>query len=266
MARGIGKGGDGDGAVRAPKDGPSRSPRGGSVSRSDGCGPAALSAIEAEIVACRRCPRLVAWREQVAREKVARHRGEEYWGRPVPGFGDPLAAIVIVGLAPGAHGSNRTGRMFTGDASGDFLYPALHRAGFASSPVSARRDDGLILTGLFITAAARCAPPGNAPNPDELARCHPFLRAELDAMPSARVLLCLGRVGHDAALGVLRARGVPVRAKDAPFAHAAEHAFPGMPVVLDSYHVSRQNTNTGRLTAPMFDAVLRRARELAGLG
>jgi uracil-DNA glycosylase family 4 len=226
---------------------------------------AELDEIAAEIVACRLCPRLVAWREQVAREKVARHRDDTYWGRPVPGFGDPRASVLLVGLAPGAHGANRTGRIFTGDSSGDFLFPALHRAGFASSPVSRRADDGMRLSGLFIAAAARCAPPGNAPLPQELRNCHPYLGREWAALPRLKAVLCLGRIAHDAAIGVLQQRGLPVRKSAVPFAHGAEHALPGAPLLVDSFHVSRQNTNTGRLTPAMFDAVLRRLREIAGL-
>ncbi len=221
-----------------------------------------LAAVERDVCACRLCPRLVAWREKVAREKVARFADVTYWGRPVPGFGDPAARLLIVGLAPGAHGSNRTGRMFTGDASGDFLYPALHRAGFASQPDARDRDDGMTLRGAFITAAARCAPPGNKPTPAEMARCRPFLAREWQALARVRAVLCLGRIGHDAALAILRERGVEARAKDAPFAHGAEHVLGGV-TLLDSYHVSRQNTNTGRLTAAMFDAVLARARQVA---
>ncbi len=223
-----------------------------------------LDDIAGEIERCRACPRLVAWREQVAREKVARHRADDYWGRPVPGFGDPQARILIVGLAPGAHGSNRTGRMFTGDASGDFLYPALHRAGLASSPIARDRHDGLKLKDVFIAAAARCAPPDNKPTPAELDRCRPFLAREWRALPDVRVVLALGRIGHDGALRVMEEGGARVVRRDLAFAHGAEHHVPGWPVLLDSFHVSRQNTNTGRLTAAMFDEVLARARELTG--
>ena len=225
----------------------------------------ALADIERDVVACRACPRLVAWREDVAREKVKRHRDCDYWARPVPGFGDPQARVMIVGLAPGAHGSNRTGRMFTGDASGSFLYPALHRAGFASQPDARDRGDGLTLTDLYITAAARCAPPDNKPSNDELARCRPFLVREWKALKQLRVVLCLGRVAHDAVLAIMREGGVAsATASRLPFAHGAVHRTEGWPAIVDSYHVSQQNTATGRLTAAMFDDVLERAKGLAG--
>lgn len=226
----------------------------------------ALAILSDEIVRCRACPRLVAWREEVGRVKRRAYREEEYWARPVPGFGDPRARLVLVGLAPGAHGANRTGRMFTGDASGDFLYGALHRAGMASQPTSERRGDGLALRGCFITAAARCAPPDNRPSPTELARCAPFLERELDALRPAAVL-ALGAIAWDAVLGALGRAGFAVPRPRPPFAHGAEIALarpsPGRAgwtsvTLLASYHVSRQNTQTGRLTSEMFDAVLRR--------
>ncbi len=223
-----------------------------------------LERVARDVIACRACPRLVAWREQVAREKTRRHRDETYWGRPVPGFGDEEARVLVVGLAPGAHGANRTGRMFTGDSSGDFLFPALHRAGFASQPTSTRADDGLRLRDMYIAAAARCAPPDNRPSPDELRACHPFLVREWRALERLRVVLCLGAIAHDAALGVLRAQGMTLRRVDAPFAHGAVHRLEGQPVIVDSFHVSRQNTNTGRLTPAMFDDVLAVVRELSG--
>ncbi len=226
----------------------------------------ALSRLSHRIARCHRCPRLVAWREEVARTKRRAYRDEPYWGRPVPGFGDPAARVVLVGLAPGAHGANRTGRMFTGDRSGDFLYAALHRAGLASGPSSVSRDDGLTLRGAYVTAAARCAPPDNRPSPEELARCAPFLDAELALLGRARVLLALGAIGWDAVLGHLARLG---RASPRPrprFGHGAEWSMPGLPVLLGSYHPSQQNTLTGRLTPAMLDAVLRRAVELAGLG
>ncbi|MBB6097418.1 uracil-DNA glycosylase family 4 [Deinobacterium chartae] len=222
--------------------------------------PPALADLEAEVIRCTACPRLVAWREEVARTKRAAYRNETYWGRPVPGFGDPQARVVIVGLAPGAHGSNRTGRMFTGDASGNFLYPALHRAGFADRPESLRRGDGLSLQGLWITAAVRCVPPGNKPAPEEIRTCAGWLERELGLLTSRRVTLALGRIGHDAFL-----RYLGLRPSAHPFAHGAEHPLPDGTVLLDSYHVSQQNTQTGVLTPEMFDAVLIRARELAGL-
>jgi uracil-DNA glycosylase len=221
-----------------------------------------LARLEREIASCRACPRLVAWREEVARTRRRAYREWTYWGRPVPGFGDPAARLVVVGLAPAAHGANRTGRMFTGDSSGDFLYAALHRAGLASQPASRSRDDGLTLEGAFITAACRCAPPENRPAPDELARCAGFLDRELEILEDARVLLALGAIAWDAALGWLERRAGPVRPRPR-FGHGAELALPGAPVLLGSYHVSRQNTNTGRLTAAMFDAVVARAMAIA---
>lgn len=221
--------------------------------------PESLPAVEAEIVRCRACPRLVAWRERVAREKRRAYRGEDYWGRPVPGFGDPRAWLLLVGLAPGAHGANRTGRMFTGDRSGDFLYAALHRAGLASRPASSHRGDGLALTGAFVTAACRCAPPRNRPAREELDRCAPFLDREVAALPGIRVILCLGAVAWEAALGHLRRRGLELPRPRPRFGHGAELQLPGAPLLLASYHVSRQNTQTGRLTPAMLDRVLARA-------
>jgi uracil-DNA glycosylase family 4 len=218
----------------------------------------ALAAVEDEVTRCRACPRLVAWREEVARVKRRAYREEVYWGRPVPGFGDPRARLVVVGLAPGAHGANRTGRMFTGDSSGEFLYAALHRAGLASQPTSERRGDGLALAGCYITAACRCVPPDNRPAPGELARCAPFLDRELAAL-QPRALLALGAIAWEAALGALERSGASVARPRPRFAHGAELALPGAPTLVASYHVSRQNTNTGRLTAAMFDAVVRRA-------
>ena len=218
----------------------------------------ALAALTAEITACRRCPRLVAWREEVAREKRAAYREEEYWGRPVPGFGDPRARIAILGLAPAAHGANRTGRMFTGDRSGDFLYAALWRAGLASSPRSRSRADGLRLTGAYITAAVRCAPPANRPTPDERDRCLPFAQRELELLGGVRVVLCLGAFAWDAALRIV-APDVRPRPR---FGHGAE--LEAAPALLGSYHPSQQNTFTGRLTAEMLDGVLARAVEIAG--
>jgi len=221
--------------------------------------PLSLAALEARIVRCRRCPRLVAWREEVARTKRRAYRDEVYWGRPVPGFGDPRARIVLVGLAPGAHGSNRTGRMFTGDRSGDFLWPALHRAGLATAPRSLARDDGLELHRAFITAAARCAPPANRPTPAELARCAPFLDAELALLRWARVYLALGAVGWEAVLDHLRRAGRELPRPRPRFGHGAEWFLPGGPALIGTYHPSQQNTQTGRLTPAMLDAVLRRA-------
>jgi len=223
-----------------------------------------LASLTAEIVACRRCPRLVEWRERVAAEKVARFRDETYWGRPVPGFGDPAARILLLGLAPAAHGGNRTGRVFTGDASGDFLFAALHRAGLASSPVSRRADDGLTLHDTYIAAAVRCAPPANKPTPDERDRCAPFLHRELALLPRIRVIVALGAFGWDASLRAMAALD-HASPKPAPtFGHLAEAAV-GPYVLLGSYHPSQQNVYTGRLTRPMFDAVIVRARGLAAV-
>jgi uracil-DNA glycosylase family 4 len=219
--------------------------------------------VATQIVRCRACPRLVAWREEVARTRRRAYRDEAYWGRPVPGFGDPAARIVLVGLAPGAHGANRTGRMFTGDGTGDFLFAALHRAGLASAARAVSADDGLRLPGVFLTNACRCAPPGNRPAPDELRRCAPFLDRELDALASARVLVALGAVAWAALLDHLARRGAAIPRPRPRFGHGAEVALPGMPALLGSYHPSRQNTNTGRLTPEMLDAVLARARDIA---
>ena len=218
----------------------------------------ALAALTAEVTACRRCPRLVAWREEVALEKRASYRDEEYWGRPVPGFGDPDAGIAILGLAPAAHGANRTGRMFTGDRSGDFLYAALWRAGLASAPSSRSRGDGLRLTGAYITAAVRCAPPANRPTPQERDNCLPFARRELELLAGVRVVLCLGAFAWEAALRIV----APDRRPRPRFGHGAELA--GAPALLGSYHPSQQNTFTGRLTEEMLDSVLVRARAIAG--
>lgn len=224
---------------------------------------AALLALTAEIVACRRCPRLVAWRELVAREKVARFRDEEYWGRPVPGFGDADGRILVVGLAPAAHGGNRTGRVFTGDASGDFLWSALHRAGLADRPMSRRADDGLTLRDVYIAAAVRCAPPANKPTILERDTCAPFLVREMSLLSSVGVVLALGAFGWDAALRSMAAAGHgPGGGRRPAFGHGAE-ARVGPYVLLGSYHPSQQNTFTGRLTPEMFDAVIARAVELA---
>ena len=219
---------------------------------------AALAALSAEIVECRRCPRLVEWRERVAREKVARYRDESYWGRPLPGFGDPQARILLIGLAPAAHGGNRTGRVFTGDKSGDFLWAALHDQRLADRPSSHRADDGLTLTDTYIAAAVRCAPPLNRPTNDERDACAPFLAREIALLSELRVIVALGRFGWNAALRALGAE--PDRRPK--FGHLAE-ATVGRYSLLGSYHPSQQNTFTGRLTVPMFDAVIARARDLA---
>jgi uracil-DNA glycosylase len=218
-----------------------------------------LAALEAEVTACRACPRLVAWREQAAAEKRAAFRQQTYWARPVPGFGDPAARVCLVGLAPAAHGANRTGRMFTGDRSGEFLYASLWRTGFANHSTSVSRDDGLVLTGAWITAPVRCAPPANKPTPAERDRCRPFLERELALLHDVRVFVALGQFGYQVLCGVL---GVAPRP---PFGHGAEVVLPDGHTIVCSYHVSQQNTFTGKLTPAMFDAVLVRARELAGL-
>ncbi len=223
---------------------------------------AGLAALSAGIVECRRCPRLVEWRERVAREKVRRFRDEAYWGRPLPGFGDPEARILLLGLAPAAHGGNRTGRVFTGDASGDFLWAALHRAGLADRPASQRSDDGLALTDTYIAAAVRCAPPANKPTPLERDTCAPFLEREIQLLDRLVVVVALGQFGWDAALRALAALGHRARPKPR-FGHG-QAAEIGPYRLLGSYHPSQQNTFTGRLTRGMFGEVLDRARELAG--
>jgi uracil-DNA glycosylase family 4 len=225
---------------------------------------AALAALSAEIVDCFRCPRLVAWREQVAREKVLRFRDEPYWGRPLPGFGDPDARILIVGLAPAAHGGNRTGRVFTGDASGDFLWAGLHRAGLADRPASRRADDGLTLGDVYIAAAVRCAPPANKPTPQERDACAPYLVREMALLRSVRVVLALGAFGWDAALRTMAALGAHPPAGGRPrFGHGAAVEV-GPYRLVGSYHPSQQNTFTGRLTPAMLDAVLEQAVAAAG--
>jgi uracil-DNA glycosylase family 4 len=206
------------------------------------------------IVTCRQCPRLVRWREQVACEKKREFRDWDYWGKPVPSFGDPKARLMIVGLAPGAHGANRTGRMFTGDSSGKWLYRALHKAGFANQPTWERRDDGLVLRDCYITAACHCAPPGNKPLPSELTACRRYLDEELRQMKQVQVVVALGRIAFAA---YCRARGI---APLPEFGHNVVHDF--QPAILTSYHPSRQNTNTGKLTEAMLDAVFARTKEL----
>ena len=215
----------------------------------------ALAAIACEVVDCRACPRLVEWREEVARTKRAAFRDEDYWGRPIPGFGDPAARIVVLGLAPAAHGGNRTGRVFTGDRSGDWVFRAMHRAGLANQPTSVSVDDGLRLTGAWVTAAVKCAPPANAPTPDERDNCATFLRRELDALDVA-VVLCLGAFGYEAAC---RHFGVRPRPR---FGHGVEVGLADGPTLVCSFHPSQQNTFTGRLTEAMLDAVFARAVEL----
>lgn len=213
-----------------------------------------------DFYSCALCPRLKAWREQVAHEKRKAYRHETYWGKPVPGFGDPEARMVMVGLAPGAHGANRTGRMFTGDASGNFLYPALFRAGLSNQPTAISRDDGLQLTDLFIAASGRCAPPDNKPTPEELRNCQKWLKFDLQRLQNRKVTLAIGAIGHEY---FLRAMGW--KPSQYTFKHGAEHVLPDGTVLLDSYHVSQQNTATGRLTAEMFDEVLERAKVLTSM-
>jgi uracil-DNA glycosylase family 4 len=224
---------------------------------------AALAALEAEITECRRCPRLVAWREVVARERRAAYRHEQYWGRPVPGFGDPAARVLIFGLAPAAHGGNRTGRVFTGDRSGDWLFAALHRTGFANQPTSRHRDDGLRLTDAWISAAVRCAPPANRPTPDERDTCLPWAVRELDLLGELRLIVCLGGFAWDAALRLRAAAGLAVPRPKPRFGHDVLFDGGGPLPLLGCFHPSQQNTFTGRLTEEMIDAVLLRARALA---
>jgi uracil-DNA glycosylase family 4 len=226
--------------------------------------PATLAALTAEIVACRRCPRLVAWREEAAANPPARFAGERYWARPLPGFGDPEARVLVVGLAPAANGGNRTGRLFTGDRSGDFLFDSLHRAGFANQAASVSMDDGLRLSGLYLAAVVRCAPPNNKPLPDERATCLPYLVRELGLLADVRVIVALGAYAWDGVIRALRDMG-PGVADAGPrpaFGHLAEARI-GPYTLLGSYHPSQQNTFTGRLTPPMLDAVMIRSRELA---
>jgi uracil-DNA glycosylase family 4 len=220
-------------------------------------GPAALRILENDVVGCRSCPRLVEWREQVGREKRAAYRDDVYWARPVPGFGDPLAHLLVVGLAPAAHGANRTGRMFTGDRSGDWLYRALWRAGYASQPESSGLDDGLVLDGAWITSPVKCAPPANKPTTGERDACRPFFGRELEALTEVKVIVALGGFGYQVACQEL---GVRPRPK---FGHGVEVPLEHDQTLLCSFHVSQQNTFTGRLTEPMLDAVFSRARELA---
>jgi uracil-DNA glycosylase family 4 len=218
-----------------------------------------LAALEREITACRQCPRLVKWREQVARDKRAAFRDEDYWGRPVPGWGDPDAVLLIVGLAPAAHGGNRTGRVFTGDRSGDFLFASLHRTGFANQPTSVARDDGLRLSGAFISAAVRCAPPANKPTPEERDACRPFLTRELALLSRVRAVVALGQFAFDVVGPMV---GVERRVR---FGHGVEVELPDGRTLLGSYHVSQQNTFTGKLTPTMLDAVFTRAAAFAAV-
>lgn len=227
--------------------------------------PGALASLQREIVGCRRCPRLVEHCQRVAATKRRAYAEWNYWGRPVPSFGDPNARLLIVGLAPGAHGANRTGRMFTGDSSGDFLFDALHETGFASQPSSTRHDDGLTLIDCYIASAVRCAPPQNKPRPKEIAACRDFLARELRLLGQLRAVLALGRIALDSYLGLQRSLGTVFLKKDFPFAHGALHRLPSGPTLLSSYHPSRQNTQTGRLTKPMMIRVLQLAKETVSL-
>jgi uracil-DNA glycosylase family 4 len=227
--------------------------------------PKTLDALNARIIACNLCPRLRAHCTEIAQVRRRAYTDWEYWGRPVPSFGDPNARVLALGLAPGAHGSNRTGRPFTGDGSGDFLYPVLHEAGFASHGQARSRDDGMKLNGLWITSVVRCAPPGNKPAPEELRKCAPWLDQELALLRDFRVAVCLGRIAFDGLLAHEQRRGSTIVRADYVFAHGAEYTLPSGLIVIASYHPSLQNTNTGKLTRPMFLKVFKRARQLSGL-
>jgi uracil-DNA glycosylase family 4 len=221
-----------------------------------------LQVLNREIVTCRLCPRLVEHRERVAKVKRRAFLDWEYWGKPVPGFGDPEAEMFIIGLAPAAHGGNRTGRVFTGDRSGDFLYRGLYDAGFASQPTSVSINDGLALSNVYIAAAVRCAPPDNKPTPDEFRNCRPYLAREFSLLPKLRVVVVLGKIAMDAYLTILRAQGKIARRSAFAFGHNRVHRTgPGQPVLICSYHPSQQNTSTGKLTAAMLEAVFKRAKE-----
>ncbi len=224
-----------------------------------------LASLNRRIVECELCPRLREHCAEVARVRRRAYTEWEYWGRPVPSFGDPKARVMALGLAPGAHGSNRTGRPFTGDGSGDFLYPVLHAAGFASQPAATSRDDGMKLNGLWITSVARCAPPGNKPTPVELRNCAPWLDEEIRLLPNLRVVVCLGRIAFDGLLARERRMGRLKTRSEFVFAHGAEYRLPGGLIAIASFHPSLQNTNTGRLTRPMLLKIFTRARKLAGL-
>jgi len=222
-----------------------------------------LETLNAEVIACTRCPRLVEYRERIAREKRRAYRDCDYWGKPVPGFGDPAARVIVLGLAPGAHGSNRTGRPFTGDASGKFMYPVLHETGFANQPCANDRDDGLVLRDLYITAAARCAPPDNKPLPQELANCASYLEREFQGLKKAKVVVALGKIAFDAYLRFAQRTGQLPDKKSLVFKHGASYRMPGGMRLLASYHPSNQNTQTGKLTREMFVRVFKDARHIA---
>ena len=221
-----------------------------------------LTILNREVIACTLCPRLVAYREQIARDKRRAYLAWDYWGKPVPGFGDPNACVLIMGLAPGAHGSNRTGRPFTGDASGNFMYPILYETGFANQPIATDRNDGLVLTDIYITAAARCAPPDNKPNPDELEHCRGYLVQEMEALENVKVVLALGKIGFDAFLRARRDLGRPPLEPKADFWHGNVRVLPEGGFLVSSYHPSQQNTSTGKLTPLMWAATLKTARNL----
>lgn len=227
--------------------------------------PSALAVLNHEVIQCTKCPRLVEYREQIGREKRRAYREHEYWARPVPGFGDPKARVLILGLAPGAHGSNRTGRPFTGDRSGEFMYPILYKVGFASQPTATDRNDGLKLIDCYITAAVRCAPPDNKPLPSELANCAPYLDRELAILKNLTVVVALGKIAFDAYLSYLKRNGVITSRSGYVFAHGAEYGMPNGMTLLASYHPSNQNTATGKLTATMFEEVFRRVKNLERL-
>ena len=225
--------------------------------------PDALTVLNREVIACVRCPRLVEYRERIGKEKRRAYLDHDYWARPVPGFGDPHARVLVLGLAPGAHGSNRTGRPFTGDASGKFMYPILYKVGFASQPTAERRDDGLKLSDCYITAAVRCAPPDNKPLPSELANCSEYLDRELAVLRHLKVVVALGKIGFDAYLAHLKRTGVIPGKSGFVFGHAKRYELPNRVTLLASYHPSNQNTATGKLTAAMFEAVFRSAKAIA---
>jgi uracil-DNA glycosylase family 4 len=222
-----------------------------------------LTVLNHEVVACTRCPRLVAYREQVAREKRRAYRDWDYWGKPVPGFGDPEARVLVMGLAPGAHGSNRTGRPFTGDASGNFMYPVLYETGFANQPTATDRNDGLKLKDLYITAAVRCAPPDNKPTPQELAECSIFLDREIEGLKKVKVVVALGKIGFDAYLNYLKRHRILASKRPYLFKHGAHYPLPNGKILLASYHPSNQNTQTGKLTREMFVKIFQAAAKFA---
>ena len=225
--------------------------------------PSWLTILNSEVISCTRCPRLVEYRERIAREKRRAYRDHEYWGKPVPGFGDPDARVLVLGLAPGAHGSNRTGRPFTGDASGKFMYPVLYETGFANQPTATDRNDGLKLKDLYITAAVRCAPPDNKPLPQELANCAPYLDRELKGLKRMKLIVALGKIGFDAYLNAMLRMGVITRKRDYVFTHGARYKMPDGRTLLASYHPSNQNTQTGKLTKAMFLRVFKDAAKIA---